>query len=522
MPIEIGGIGLSRVHKITTLESADFASHRIPGLDGNVVQNMGRHSVQLQIEGIFYGDEAQDQLESLRDIYKAREPVDFLTEIIGQAYFSLVVIEKIIVDQSARLPEQFSYKLIVSEYVPPPEPSSGFGLPDTDLDLEIELGIELEALDFMDMIQIPDLLSVPNFGDPTVPLEGILGEVGEVFNVFQPDAESLNGLFQNGSAQRMLSRNAAASSPSIFGELDVNLDDSALLALITDQIGSLVNADGVLADIFDNAPQGIDNLTNWFGDLSLPELDQANILGEGIAGLEELIPLDTSAIVGNLTSTLEDFFGGLNLGVVDELTNIIQAFQSIAELSSNLLGNEEDTPDGEIPLIDTPDLTPASRGMRGPGASTDNEVIQALEEIRTVLAQLPDPLTAASLLEWLLERLKGIPRSVFPFQYLPVYDELTDKLETTLGWLDMDGNQLSESIRSSIDKLRDYLLEEFLQKNIGQVADTIEELNTSIDANQLSSTIDTITQGLNSLAQSTNSGNLNGTMLTINQTLAAT
>ena len=55
MPIELAGIELNRIHKIHTLEKADFASHRIPGSDGNVVQNMGRESVVMQIEGIFYG-----------------------------------------------------------------------------------------------------------------------------------------------------------------------------------------------------------------------------------------------------------------------------------------------------------------------------------------------------------------------------------------------------------------------------------------------------------------------------------
>ena len=58
MPIEIGDITLSRIHKMTTIEQANFASHRIPGLDGNVVQNMGRDSVRLQIEGIYFGDVA--------------------------------------------------------------------------------------------------------------------------------------------------------------------------------------------------------------------------------------------------------------------------------------------------------------------------------------------------------------------------------------------------------------------------------------------------------------------------------
>src|SRR5215471_3395507 len=122
MPVEVGGIKLYRVHKIVTLEQGAFVYHRIPGLEGNVVQALGRDSVRLQIEGIFYGPEAQDGLEGLREVYKAREPVDFLAEVIGQAYFGQVILERFEVSQLAGEPDQFSYRLVVTEYVKPPEP----------------------------------------------------------------------------------------------------------------------------------------------------------------------------------------------------------------------------------------------------------------------------------------------------------------------------------------------------------------------------------------------------------------
>ena len=37
MPIELAGIRLDRIHKIVTLEQATLVSHRVPGLEGNVV-----------------------------------------------------------------------------------------------------------------------------------------------------------------------------------------------------------------------------------------------------------------------------------------------------------------------------------------------------------------------------------------------------------------------------------------------------------------------------------------------------
>ena len=80
MSIEIDGIKFPRVHRLRTVEQAAFVYHRLPGQAGNTVQNLGRDSVCLQIEGIFYGPTAGESLEKLREIYLKRTPVDFVAE----------------------------------------------------------------------------------------------------------------------------------------------------------------------------------------------------------------------------------------------------------------------------------------------------------------------------------------------------------------------------------------------------------------------------------------------------------
>jgi hypothetical protein len=189
MAIEIGGISLERVHRISTLEQADFVRHRIPGLEGDLVQDMGRASVRLSVEGMFFGEAAVDDLNALRDLYKAREPVDFLAEITGQAYFAQVILEQFEVVQAAGLVGQYSYRLQIAEYVEPPASESAQDLAGVDT------ALELEALDFMDMIELPDLLSVPDFADPTPPLTGILDGISSSLNGLGQSASTLAQLF---------------------------------------------------------------------------------------------------------------------------------------------------------------------------------------------------------------------------------------------------------------------------------------------------------------------------------------
>ncbi len=193
MPIELAGIHLERIHKITTLEQADFVKHRIPGLEGNVLQSLGRESVRLQIEGIFYNSTAKEDMESLRDVYKEKEPVDFLAEIVGQAYFGQVVLEQFEVFQIAQEPDQFSYILTVAEYVEPPEPE---GLPGFS---DVDAAILDEAQSFMDIATLPDLIgSIPSLSDPTKPLLGVLDGVRSALEGLNGEMPVLNDLFGEG------------------------------------------------------------------------------------------------------------------------------------------------------------------------------------------------------------------------------------------------------------------------------------------------------------------------------------
>lgn len=114
--------------------------------------------------------------------------MDFLADIVGQAYFAQVVIDQFEVHQQAGMPEQFSYRLLLAEYVEPPQLEQSF------FD-EVNTDIGLEAGDFMDLLQLPDLLSIPDFGDPTEPLNGMLDSVESTLSPLSDSASLVLDLF---------------------------------------------------------------------------------------------------------------------------------------------------------------------------------------------------------------------------------------------------------------------------------------------------------------------------------------
>lgn len=190
MAIEIAGIQLKRVHHIETLEQQQFIYHQVPGLQGNRTQTLGRNSVRLRLWGIFYGAKAQDDLEALRQVYIQQNPADFLANIVGQAYFSQVVLERFEVTESAHDPEQFSYALTLAEYVPPQTTTTSTA--------PIQVGIQADAASFMvnaTLPNAPQLGGIPDISNPFTPLGDALTPVQDALSSLDTATAGLRSLF---------------------------------------------------------------------------------------------------------------------------------------------------------------------------------------------------------------------------------------------------------------------------------------------------------------------------------------
>lgn len=188
MPVDLAGIQLKRIHKIATQERAAFVYHQIPGLEGAVAQDLGRASVQLQIEGICYGVAAAADMEELRQVYQQRQPVDFLADIVGRAYFGQVILDQFEVVQLSRDPDQFSYTLTLVEYVAPPQPTT----------TSVDAAIQADAQAFMNVATLPDALqtgSIPEITDPTTPLQGAVSQMQAVTGELDQVTQGIAGLF---------------------------------------------------------------------------------------------------------------------------------------------------------------------------------------------------------------------------------------------------------------------------------------------------------------------------------------
>jgi len=193
MSIELGSTTLAHLTRVDVHEATRVVRHAVPGMSGDLSQVLGRPSVTVRFQGIFYGASAVDELGELRTAHLAGEPVDFFTESVGEGYFAQVLITRLQVAQRAGYPDQFDFACDVMEYIEPPAPavSDPFGA--------LDAGLLDEATGFMDDVQnaldevsgLVDLIAnAPSFGDPTTHLPQML-------EAFQSLAQGGSGTLTN-------------------------------------------------------------------------------------------------------------------------------------------------------------------------------------------------------------------------------------------------------------------------------------------------------------------------------------
>jgi hypothetical protein len=177
----IGSWEVPRIENISTTEMRRLAVLPVPGLAGDLHQDLGRGALAVQISGSLYGDEARDEfLKELREKFLAGEPVDFIADIINESELEQVLIVSLALNEKAENADVFRYSIALREYTEPPEPpglGSDFGLDvDADLGLDVDLGL--------------DLLDLPGFMAP-------LPQVGDLLTPIKPAAENLKSQLSN-------------------------------------------------------------------------------------------------------------------------------------------------------------------------------------------------------------------------------------------------------------------------------------------------------------------------------------
>jgi hypothetical protein len=171
----IGEWEVPRIERIETLEERRIVRLPVPGLLGDIQQDLGAASLNVEIRGSLQGDEARDAfLESLRKSFRAGDPVTFSADITNAASLDRVLIDELELAEVNQAAGSFRYRIVLREYVEPPAPP-----PSVD-DLGRDLGGDLDSLASLGLqgLSLPDVLGgIPNVANPVTPLQPALQAV---------------------------------------------------------------------------------------------------------------------------------------------------------------------------------------------------------------------------------------------------------------------------------------------------------------------------------------------------------
>jgi hypothetical protein len=112
---------LNSVYNVKVDERRSVVEHKIPGMEGGILQDLGREPVRISFEGVIYGEEAKEALKNIRLKFKAGKPVPFSSDVSGVAEVTDVLIEDLQVDDMGGMPNNYKYRIVLREYIPPPQ-----------------------------------------------------------------------------------------------------------------------------------------------------------------------------------------------------------------------------------------------------------------------------------------------------------------------------------------------------------------------------------------------------------------
>lgn len=178
-PPSITRVRASEARRLVTLE--------VPGLSGDLHQDLGRGALVIELEGSLSGDDARDEfLKEVREKYLAGAPVDFVADIAKESELEQVWIEALAFEESADAPDTFFYRILLREYTEPPEPPA----PASDFGAGLDGALDDLAALGLDALDLPALVGgLPEVGDVVAPikpgadaLKAALGGLGDVLS----------------------------------------------------------------------------------------------------------------------------------------------------------------------------------------------------------------------------------------------------------------------------------------------------------------------------------------------------
>lgn len=123
---------LPLVQEVSTFDRRTLAELKPPGMDGSLLQNLGRRPTCVLLWGVATGTESRQFMEKMDKKFKAGAPLPFVADITTDSAIENVLIDDLRFQEIAGKTDRFAYVLTLRQHQVPVEPEDVSGL-DTSL-----------------------------------------------------------------------------------------------------------------------------------------------------------------------------------------------------------------------------------------------------------------------------------------------------------------------------------------------------------------------------------------------------
>ena len=101
-----------------------ISEFKVPGLEGNVFQDLGRDSLTILVEGLLSGMNSKNTFQEINSKFKLGRPIAFVTDIPSLTEISEVVIENFRAKMISGMSSNYLYLLTLKEHKSSPPKQS--------------------------------------------------------------------------------------------------------------------------------------------------------------------------------------------------------------------------------------------------------------------------------------------------------------------------------------------------------------------------------------------------------------
>ena len=173
---------LPSIERVELIESRRLVRLGVPGLTGDLHQDLGAESLTVAITGSLQGDDRRSALlETLQEKFRAGDPLPFVADIVESSELEEVIIVGFEIVETDDWSDAVRYRVVLRQYVEPPPPPS----PVPELPFDELAGLADLAGSLLDGLDLAGLLGgVPSLADPSEAIrpamDGVREAVGEV------------------------------------------------------------------------------------------------------------------------------------------------------------------------------------------------------------------------------------------------------------------------------------------------------------------------------------------------------